>query len=63
MVMSGPSTHGTQLGGVDKNGVVDVITWDAGTGDGYTWSYVRWGGGRLPAVQGYVKQKYLKQGV
>lgn len=61
-----------QVGGAEKSGSVDVLTWNAGTSaannkaaksgeEATIWSYVRWpGGSRLPAATGYVPQKYLK---
>lgn len=61
-----------QVGGAEKSGSVDVITWNAGTSaannkpakpgeESTIWSYVRWSGGsRLPAATGYVPQKYLR---
>lgn len=73
-IMGAPS-HASgvaQVGGAEKSGSVDVITWNAGTSaannkpakpgeESTIWSYVRWpGGSRLPAATGYVPQKYLK---
>ena len=73
-IMSAP-THGSggaQVGGAEKAGKVDILTWNAGTSaannktassgeEGVIWSYVRWpGGSRLPAATGYVPQKYLR---
>lgn len=60
-LMNGPSNSSGQKGGIDKNMVVDVITWNAGNADGFTWSYVRAPAGKNRAGgTGYVKQKYLK---
>lgn len=73
-IMAAPS-HASgvaQVGGAEKSGAVDVLSWNAGTSasnnkpakageEGLVWSYVRWpGGSRLPAATGYVPQKYLK---
>lgn len=61
IVRSGPSMASPQTGGAEKNGTVDILTWNAGTADGSTWAKIRWGGGsRWPAIEGYVKRQYLK---
>lgn len=60
-LMNGPSNSSGQKGGIDKGMTVDVLTWNAGTADGVTWSYVRAPAGKNRAGgTGYVKQKYLK---
>ena len=60
-LMIGPSNSSGQKGGIDKGMTVDVLTWNAGTADGFTWSYVRAPAGKNRAGgTGYVKQKYLK---
>lgn len=60
-LMNGPSNSSGQKGGIDKGMTVDVLTWNAGTADGFTWSYVRAPAGKNRAGgTGYVKQKYLK---
>lgn len=61
IVRSGPSMASPQIGGAEKNGTVDVLTWNAGTADGSTWAKVRWAGGnRWPKIEGYVKRQFLK---
>lgn len=60
-VYAGPS-NAKKIGGIDKNAVVEVITWNAGNAEGYDWALVRSSGGKnYPAsVQGYVHRKFLK---
>ena len=61
IVRSGPSASSPQIGGAEKNGKVDVLTWNAGTSGGETWAKIRWAGGsRWPRIEGYVKQRFLK---
>lgn len=52
---------GSQIGGAEKSGVVNVLVADAGTdGSGTKWAKISWAGGsRWPAVEGYVKAKFL----
>jgi hypothetical protein len=47
-----------QIGGVDKDGTVTVLQWNA---DGASqWARVAWMGGRWKPVTGYVHQAYLR---
>lgn len=53
-----PGAAGIPGVGAEKNGIVEVLEWNA-TPDG-VWSKIAWGGGsRLKAVTGYAKRKYL----
>lgn len=46
--------------GAEKDGIVDVLQWNAGTAAGETWAQIRWNGGsRRAAITGYAKQRYL----
>lgn len=48
--------NGTQIGGAEKNGLVQVLDWGS---DG--WSKIAWGGGaRRPAATGWAHTAYLK---
>jgi len=50
--------NGSQIGGVDKNGTVTVLQWNA---DGANqWARIAWSGGRNAAITGYVHQAYLQ---
>lgn len=50
--------NGSKIGGVDKNGTVTVLQWNA---DGANqWARIAWSGGRNAATTGYVHQAYLQ---
>jgi hypothetical protein len=50
--------NGSKIGGVDKNGTVAVLQWNA---DGANqWARIAWSGGRNAATSGYVHQAYLQ---
>jgi hypothetical protein len=56
MVFNG--INGSKIGGVDKNGTVTVLQWNA---DGANqWARIAWSGGRNAATTGYVHQAYLQ---
>lgn len=59
-VRSGAGTSYSQIGGVDKGGVVEIID-EANDDQGRFWAKVRWAGGRWPAIEGWVAGWLLKE--
>jgi len=57
VVRSAPDDSATQIGGAEKDGIVQVLNWSAGP----NYAQISWGGGsRWPAITGYVHSAYLK---
>jgi hypothetical protein len=59
-VHSAPSPNSPVTGGIDKNGTVQILQWNADGNDG--WARISWTGGRNAAATGYANRKYLTAG-
>lgn len=59
IIRSGPSMSAGQIGGAEKNGLVDLLGLPQ-SAEGFLWQQVNWGGGsRRPASSGWVKAQFL----
>lgn len=58
VIRSAPSDSASQIGGAEKDGIVQVVSWSAGP----AYAQVIWPGGpRLGPVSGYAHVAYLKK--